>query len=433
MVSNDTIFTTVGGGIAARHTEVNEENVFLSSKVVLFQPDQQKRSRTIGPGLYLDDRAPQLLRSTTEESVDEEGSGRGRRPRRESADLFMFRRPLSTLNGRPAETQRSSGEEISTQQALNPHSNVTSSDSALDLPGPSVQSPAGNPPMYSALSQTRRSATTGHSTERKASNRRSARLSLSGMLQDMREIVQGHPTRRDMENQTALPPTFEDTIDDAIENRGRTRGRRDKSAMARLGEVLGIDMGDDNKDGEDEGSNWRELKPGIYHYPISFTLPTDLPPSISASNGSVEYKLKATVHRPGAFTPKITATTSVELISAPGEDDAEEGDPVVIERQWDLELRYLISVSGRNFPQGSEIPWHIQLMPLSKMKLHRITFMLEEKLTYQVDRHHLTRIEPTSRFQLLCVRHPQSLSTLKHFAHSAPPLLPIMSRDDSHS
>ncbi|KAG8805421.1 hypothetical protein FRC18_006697 [Serendipita sp. 400] len=72
-------------------------------------------------------------------------------------------------------------------------------------------------------------------------------------------------------------------------------------------------------------------------------------------------------------------------------------------------------------------------MPLSKMKLHRITFMLEEKLTYQVDRYHLTRIEPTSRFQLLCVRHPQSLSTLKHFAHSAPPLLPIMSRDDSHS
>jgi hypothetical protein len=71
--------------------EIHEENTFLSSKIVLFQADQQKRSRTVGPGSYMDDRRS---RSTTENPA------RGRRARRESADLEAFRRgPLATLNG----------------------------------------------------------------------------------------------------------------------------------------------------------------------------------------------------------------------------------------------------------------------------------------------------------------------------------------------
>jgi hypothetical protein len=70
------------------------------------------------------------------------------------------------------------------------------------------------------------------------------------------------------------------------------------------------------------------------------------------------YKLKATVHRPGTFSTKITAATVVELVSAPAEEDAEDGEPIVIERQWDMELRYLISISGRNFPQGADVRDH---------------------------------------------------------------------------
>jgi hypothetical protein len=54
----------------------------------------------------------------------------------------------------------------------------------------------------------------------------------------------------------------------------------------------------------------------------------------------------------------LTASTGVELVVAPAEDDAEEGDAVVIERQWDMELRYLISIGGRNYPQGSEVGVH---------------------------------------------------------------------------
>jgi arrestin-related trafficking adapter 3/6 len=81
----------------------------------------------------------------------------------------------------------------------------------------------------------------------------------------------------------------------------------------------------------------------------------DLPPSIDSDYGTVQYRLKASVHRPGTFTSKLTASAAVELVTAPAEDDAEEGDAVVIERQWDMELRYLISISGRNFSQGADV------------------------------------------------------------------------------
>lgn len=137
---------------------------------------------------------------------------------------------------------------------------------------------------------------------------------------------------------------------------------------------------------------------------------------------------------------------------------------MVIERQWDMELRYLISISGRNFSQGSDvslnsytypqltcfkIPWHVQILPLSKSKLYRLSFILEgkfpirgpskvsyrplEKIDYIVHSHRLTRSENVRRYQLLSIRHPQSLSTRKEVARNAPALLPIMSREASNS
>lgn len=66
----------------------------------------------------------------------------------------------------------------------------------------------------------------------------------------------------------------------------------------------------------------------------------------------------------------------------PGEE-IDDGDAIVVERQWDFndhpQLRYLLSIGSRHFAQGSEIPWNIQLMPLNKTKLYRISITLEGK------------------------------------------------------
>jgi hypothetical protein len=195
------------------------------------------------------------------------------------------------------------------------------------------------------------------------------------MLNDVRGIVQGHPNRHNIENENITsPPPMERQEPDEADVRGRSRGRKDKGAIARLGEAFGIDLNDDDKTVDDD-PNWKELKPGEptgcqciyivdnnagnYNYPISFTFPSDLPPSIDVDCGSVVYKLKAIVHRPGTFSTKISATTVVELVSSPGEEDSEDGESIVIERQWDNELRYLISIGGRNFPQGADVSLHL--------------------------------------------------------------------------
>jgi hypothetical protein len=70
--------------------EIHEENIFLSSKIVLFQADQQKRSRTVGPGSYMDDQRSRL-NSGIDHVTTAEDPARGRRARRESANLEAFR------------------------------------------------------------------------------------------------------------------------------------------------------------------------------------------------------------------------------------------------------------------------------------------------------------------------------------------------------
>jgi hypothetical protein len=119
--------------------EIHEENTFLSSEIVLFQADQQKRSRTVGPGSYMDDRRS---RSTMENTAG------GRRARRESADLEAFRRgPLATLNGPgPAGHAGPSNDEWPRSRPrldLDTNDVPRLADSALHASSPLAPSPVG--------------------------------------------------------------------------------------------------------------------------------------------------------------------------------------------------------------------------------------------------------------------------------------------------
>lgn len=184
-------------------------------------------------------------------------------------------------------------------------------------------------------------------------------------------------------------------------NRGRSRARdgsaakdkaKEKSAFGRLGGALRFDA-----DGKHDDS-WKEfrkgkaiihgfpcvfsdrlLRKGSYTYPISFAIPGDSPPSLSTEFGAVTYRLKATVHRPGTFTHKLTTSREVVLIASPGEDDLEESDNITVQREWDSQMHYAIIISGRAFAIGSSIPLHVTFMPISKMKIYRISAIVEGK------------------------------------------------------
>ena len=116
---------------------------------------------------------------------------------------------------------------------------------------------------------------------------------------------------------------------------------------------------------------------GVYTYPISFAIPASSPPTLNCEFGSVVWRLKAFAHRPGAFTAKLSATKDVTVVASPGEDDTEETESIIVERSWDSQMQYLIAISGRSFPIGSIIPFSITFVPWTKMKVYRLSVVIE--------------------------------------------------------
>jgi hypothetical protein len=192
---------------------------------------------------------------------------------------------------------------------------------------------------------------------------------------------------------------------DRAESRGRTRHRL---------------FGKEEPEEENAVHNWKEFRKGVYNYPISFTIPPNAPPTVHAEFGSVTYRLKATVVRVGALTPNLVEEKEVMMIAGPQEDDMEETENVIVERQWEDQMRYQIALSGKAFPIGGTIPISIRLMPLSKCKIFRITIALEEKTDYFAANKKVARHETPRRFILFAAK---SLDRKDR----GEPLLPILS------
>ena len=118
---------------------------------------------------------------------------------------------------------------------------------------------------------------------------------------------------------------------------------------------------------------------GTYTYPISFTIPGNMPPTLHCDWGWVVWCLKARVHRPGAFTTKLTATRQVNVISYPIQDDIEEQSSIIVQRQWENQLHYLICISAKIFYIGGTIPIQFTFLPIAKVKIHKIVVFIDGK------------------------------------------------------
>ena len=102
-----------------------------------------------------------------------------------------------------------------------------------------------------------------------------------------------------------------------------------------------------------------------------------MPPTLSCDYGSVTWRLKANVHRPGAFTPKLSASRDVLFVAAPSEDLREDAEGFAIERVWGDQMQYSVSVSGRMFPIGGTIPVTLNFLPMAKVRIFKISAQLE--------------------------------------------------------
>ncbi len=83
------------------------------------------------------------------------------------------------------------------------------------------------------------------------------------------------------------------------------------------------------------------------------------------------------MHRPGAFTTKLTALQDITVVTTPDEDETEASESIIVERQWDTQMQYLIMISGRSFTIGGTMPITITFMPWTKMKIYRISVLIE--------------------------------------------------------
>ena len=93
--------------------------------------------------------------------------------------------------------------------------------------------------------------------------------------------------------------------------------------------------------------------------------------------GHVKYTLKATVHRAGAFTTKLTAVKDVNVVSCFRPDSTDEIEHHIVERQWEEQLHYLIELEHTFVTMGDLLQMNLKLLPLDKLSLHRISISLE--------------------------------------------------------
>lgn len=287
---------------------------------------------------------------------------------------------------------------------LLPHLQIDSSAGPSTAVSSEAHSPAGSihspRRSVSALPSAMRQSGSQPPASRSASK---ARFSLAGLGDALRgKSVSRSRTREDSgESRGRSRDTSPDTVRDS---RASSRGR--KTALKSLRQALSGPTDEVEEEGGADkvvSHGWKEFRAGTYTYPISLSIPGSLPPSIVSDFGFVSYSLKATVVRSGALTANLSSSTEVLLVSAPGTEDTEESESIVVERFWESQMKYHVALSGKSFPIGGRIPLTIRLSPMAKVKLYRITASLEQKTTYFALGRKLTRHETPKKFPLLRV------------------------------
>ncbi|WFD43793.1 hypothetical protein MPSI1_002457 [Malassezia psittaci] len=148
-------------------------------------------------------------------------------------------------------------------------------------------------------------------------------------------------------------------------------------------------------------AEWFELRRGTYEYPFSMSLPMDLPATLHADFGHLEYILKATVHRSGTLAPNLVTQREVTLVQMPDSDNTVVTDSIIVSRTCEDMLSYMLVISGTSFPIGTFIPVSLKMVPIGKIKIHRITVALEEQTDYYANERRTMRREVPRKWTML--------------------------------
>jgi hypothetical protein len=143
------------------------------------------------------------------------------------------------------------------------------------------------------------------------------------------------------------------------------------------------------------------FEPGDYIYNFEHPIQPSTPESIDASFGYVHYHLEVFIERQGAFKSNINARLPVRLIRAQADESIEDSEPIAISRDWEDQLHYDILIASKAIILNAYLPIYFKLVPLDKIKLHRIRIYLTENLEYYCRNKKVHRMEPVRKYLLL--------------------------------
>ncbi|KAF9777874.1 hypothetical protein BJ322DRAFT_1176291 [Thelephora terrestris] len=214
---------------------------------------------------------------------------------------------------------------------------------------------------------------------------------------------------------------------EVIRGRSREAGEKGKGmsrdlshALIKVSEVFGLEP----EEGREPRDRWKEFKKGTYRYPISFAIPADSPPSLDSMFGSIVWTLTATVHRPGRFTPRMETVRTINVVATPSEDATEDVESVTVNKTWEDQMVYCLSIVGRAFPIGTKVPIQLTLLPMAKIKIYKVSVAIDEKVMYYSEMQKVAKVPKSTRQVLYC---------LKDSDKSRTPILPLTETDPHKS
>ncbi|GMM45321.1 Aly1 protein [Pichia kluyveri] len=141
--------------------------------------------------------------------------------------------------------------------------------------------------------------------------------------------------------------------------------------------------------------------PGDYVYSFEMPIQSSLPESVSVTFGSISYNLEAHLERSGTFKSNLTAKRPVSIVRTPFENSNEENEPIIIDRDWENRLQYDIVISSKQIILNSYLPISFRMIPLEKIKIHRLRVYITEHLEYYCHNKKVHRTEPPKKILLL--------------------------------
>jgi len=67
----------------------------------------------------------------------------------------------------------------------------------------------------------------------------------------------------------------------------------------------------------------------------------------------------------------------INVVATPSEDATEDVESVTVNKAWEDQMVYYLSIVGRAFPIGSKIPIQLTIMPLAKIKIHKVSVAID--------------------------------------------------------